>query len=222
MKFNSLFKMPPLKEPMSDEAWQLVKDFHKLVDKEIISQKDRIEQCIKELFRRSIRIGDGCLEIHVEVEKESKAWSPSISRIFRMLVDGSLMEALRACMFSQEFRQSLTDTSEFTDLDSERREKLTLLLHEFELKTEFSICINLQHLVSQLFRATGPEKELGATRQEELVLTLAPVTSGIQEALPDLICNELADLLSSPIATVVQSTSAGKMEKFRVYMMNCY
>ena len=105
------------------------------------------------------------------------------------------MDSLRGCVFSEEFRRSLTDLSDLPDIDAEDREKLFLLLQKFLLKVDFRLNINLQHLISQLFGTAEPS--------DELLLTLTPVVIGVENELPDEepITAELAAMLYSPIGT---------------------
>ena len=107
------------------------------------------------------------------------------------------MDSLRGCVFSEEFRRSLTDLSEFTYIDAENRDKLSLLLHEFECKVGFGLSVNLHHLISQLFGAAEP--------REELVIRLIPVATAVENELPDTeaVTAELAAILSEPILTTL-------------------
>ena len=122
-------------------------------------------------------------------------WSPSVSTIFHLLIDGTLTEALRSCVFGEEFRRSLTDVSEITDVDTEGQKKLSRVLHEFERKVDFSLSVNLQHLISQLFGAGEPKGELS--------LVLTPAAAAVEMPDEEAITTELAAMLSSPIGTAL-------------------
>ena len=103
------------------------------------------------------------------------------------------MDTLRSCVFGEEFRRSLTDLSDLPDIDAEDQEKLSLMLREFEFRANFSLSVNLHHLVSQLFGTAEASKEL--------VLILTPVVTTNENELLDeeTVTAELAVILSFPI-----------------------
>ena len=145
------------------------------------------------IFQHKLWLTAGCLEIHIDVDTRREEWSPSVSRIFHLLIDRTLMDTLRSCVFGEEFRRSLTDLSDLPDIDAEDQEKLSLMLREFEFRANFSLSVNLHHLVSQLFGTAEASKEL--------VLILTPVVTTNENELLDeeTVTAELAVILSFPI-----------------------
>ena len=188
---------------MSQRVQPLLEEFYRILDEEIESNAGRIEQCLKEIIQRKLWMTAGCLEIHADVDTSKGEWSLSVSRIFHLLIDGTLMDTLRSCVFSEEFRRSLTDLSDLPDIDAEDREKLFLLLHEFGFRANFCLSVYLHHLISQLFGA--------AELRKEFVLMLTPEVTTVENELPDeeTVTDELAAILSLLICTTLTGNIFG-------------
>ena len=201
----------------SSRAKLILERFYQVLDREMHSNAERIEKCLEEVVQGKVLLTAGSLEIHVDVCREE--WSPSVSRIFHLLIDGTLMKALGDCVFSEKFRTSLTDLPKFEYIDPEHRERLSILLHEFVPKMDFSLSVNLHDLISQLFGTAEPSKKL--------VLTLKPVVTAVENELSDEepVTAQLAAILLLPIGIALMGDNwglSGEINEAGEAISTCY
>lgn len=121
------------------------------------------------------------------------------SDLFHMIKDGSLVDQLESVIFTDDFRDSITDTSDVEVADETQRQQLHDILCEFRIRLHLKLSVSLHQLIDLLL-----------SKQSDITLVVKLVPYASTSISPDDVFDDiyigLSAMLRAPLNRKLQGT----------------